>query len=135
MQTKNYFLLADDDEDDQLLFKEALADIDPTITCEIARNGVEALAFLQNNLSEPPTFIFLDLNMPIMNGLKCLSEIKKSVSLKGLPVIIYSTSAHRQYIDESMQLGALDFFVKPSDYRGLKDYLRKTAAGVLPGKE
>ncbi len=133
MQSKNYFLLADDDEDDQLLFKEALADIDPTIQCEIAKNGVEALTFLQNNISEPPAFIFLDLNMPIMNGLKCLSEIKKSVSLKDLPVIMYSTSAHRQYIDESMELGALDFFVKPSDYRGLKEYLRKAAAGGLPG--
>ncbi len=132
MQIKNYFLLADDDEDDQLLFREALADIDPSITCEIAKNGQDALKFLQQNLSHPPTLIFLDLNMPIMNGLKCLSEIKRSPSLQHLPVIIYSTSSHRQYVDESMLLGAKDFFVKPSDYSGLKDYLRKAASGVLP---
>lgn len=132
MQPSNYFLLADDDDDDQLLFREALGDIDPSIHCTTVKNGLEALKFLHDNIAQPPTYVFLDLNMPLMNGLKCLAEIKKNTLLQGLPVIIYSTSAHKQYIEESKLLGALDFFVKPSDYRGLKEYLRKATTGILP---
>ncbi len=133
MQPKPYFLLADDDEDDQLLFGEALGSLPTAVTCEMVKNGMEAISFLERNKTRLPACVFLDLNMPIMNGLKCLAQIKQIPDFKDLPVIIYSTSAHQQYIDESRSLGALDFFVKPSDYKGLKEYLRKTAMEMLPG--
>lgn len=125
MQTPTLFFLADDDEDDRILFLEALSQINPAIKCMMAKNGKEALLMLQSDMFVLPDYIFLDLNMPIMNGLKCLMEIKKLALLKHIPVIIYSTSAEEEFKDAGKRLGALDFFVKPSDFGGLLKYLKK----------
>ena len=118
------FFLADDDEDDRMLFSEALMEINPSIKCIMAKNGEEALYLLTNGLFEPPDFIFLDLNMPVMNGLKCLEEIKKSAELQHIPVVVYSTSSKKEYEEESRNLGAMNFFIKPPDFTGLKKYLK-----------
>src|SRR6186713_1099195 len=112
------FFLADDDEDDRMLFSEALMEINPSIKCIMAKNGEEALFLLSNGLFELPDYIFLDLNMPVMNGLKCLAEIKKSAQLKNIPVVVYSTSSKKEYEEESKKLGAMNFFIKPPDFTG-----------------
>jgi CheY-like chemotaxis protein len=124
------FFLADDDEDDRMLFYEALMEINPAIKCVMAKNGKEALLLLQNDLFELPDYIFLDLNMPLMNGLKCLGEIKKTTPLKHIPVVVYSTSAEKELNEESKKLGAMDFFVKPPNFSGLLKYLRKILEAV-----
>ncbi len=118
------FFLADDDEDDRMLFSEALSEINPSIKCVMAKNGEEALFLLTNGLFEPPDYIFLDLNMPVMNGLKCLAEIKKRPELSHIPVVVYSTSSKKEYEEESKKLGAMNFFSKPPDFTGLTKYLR-----------
>ena len=118
------FFLADDDEDDRMLFSEALTEINPDIKCIMAKNGEEALFLLQNGLFELPDYIFLDLNMPVMNGLKCLAEIKKTSLLKHIPVVVYSTASKKEYIEESKNLGAMSFFIKPPDFTGLTQYLK-----------
>ena len=118
------FFLADDDADDQMLFKEALSEINTSIECVIAENGEEALKVLGTQPQLMPDFIFLDLNMPRMSGLKCLAELKKIDTLKHVPVIIYSTSSQQEHIDESRQLGARNYFVKPSNFSGLITYLQ-----------
>jgi CheY-like chemotaxis protein len=118
------FFLADDDEDDRMLFSEALMEINPSIKCIMAKNGEEALFLLTNGLFELPDYIFLDLNMPVMNGLRCLAEIKKSAQLKNIPVVVYSTSSKKEYEEESRNLGAMNFFIKPPDFTGLTNYLK-----------
>ncbi len=118
------FFLVDDDEDDRLLFSEALKEIDPAIKCIMAKNGEEALFLLKDGLFELPDYIFLDINMPVMNGLKCLAEIKKTDSLKHIPVVVYSTAARQEYVNECRQLGAIDFFIKPPQFALLTQYLR-----------
>ena len=117
------FFLADDDMDDQMLFVEALTEIDASIKCIVAKNGEEALVLLKDQ-QQLPDYIFLDLNMPRMSGLLCLAELKKIEMLKNIPVIIYSTSSQQEYIDESRLLGAEHFFVKPPNYSGLLKYLK-----------
>ncbi len=121
------FFLADDDEDDRMLFQEALAEVNPAIKCITVKNGKEALEFLQDQIVVLPDFIFLDLNMPLMNGLKCLEALKKIDILKNIPVVIYSTSSDLDSVEESKKLGAIDFFVKPSNFTGLKNFLQKLA--------
>jgi CheY-like chemotaxis protein len=119
------FFLADDDQDDQMLFREALNEINSSIQCIIAKNGEEALCLLKQHSSPLPDYIFLDLNMPRMSGMRCLAELKKIEALRPVPIIMYSTSSQQEYIAESMKLGATHFFVKPSNFNGLLNYLQQ----------
>jgi len=106
-------LLIDDDIDDQELFELALQRIDKGIHVSFANNGAEGLNFLKENTSFTPDFIFLDINMPKMNGMQCLPEIKKLQHLRNSKIIMYSTTSNDVMKRTSKQLGADDFLVKP----------------------
>jgi CheY-like chemotaxis protein len=121
------FLLADDDADDKSLFCEALAEINPRILCHTAADGKEALAILSETQARKPDIIFLDINMPIMDGWQCLGKLKEDTQHKDIPVIMYSTSSYQRDIDLALQNGAFCFFTKPSDYRELRSILRLIA--------
>jgi len=121
------FLLADDDTDDKTLFCEALAEIDPGIVCHTASDGKEALAILSQKQIEKPSIIFLDINMPVMDGWQCLGKLKASSDHRDIPVIMYSTSSYQRDIELALESGAFCFFTKPSDYRELRTILRLIA--------
>lgn len=125
-------LLADDDSDDTEMFCEALADIDPGIICHCAINGRELLKML-NELSEKPQLIFLDLNMPIMNGWQCLKLLKEDERYKHIPVIMISTSSHQLEMDMAANLGALCYFVKPNSFNVLTQVLKAIAENLGAG--
>lgn len=105
-------LLVDDDEDDREIFCLALERIDPSIECITARDGVEALLVL-NKTKYVPDYIFLDLNMPVMDGKECLKEIRKQKHLNEIPVIIFTTSSAEKDKEETKALGASAFITKP----------------------
>jgi CheY-like chemotaxis protein len=109
----------DDDLDDCDFLSEAVREIDPASVCLTAYNGEDALLKLRNAIKNLPDFIFLDLNMPRMDGKGCLAELKKDRNLKNIPVIIYSTSSAPEDIEETRSLGASYFLTKPSDYQKL----------------
>ncbi len=117
--------LIDDDVDDQDIFILALEEVDPTIRCHVASDGVEALQKLEEDSSFRPDYIFLDLNMPRMNGRQCLAAIKKVHSLRDIPVVIYSTSSDQKDMAETKQLGAADYIVKPNTVSALADILAR----------
>lgn len=121
------FLLADDDNDDKTLFCEALAEIDPGIVCHTAGDGKEALALLSEKQIHRPSIIFLDVNMPVMDGWQCLRRLKENADHKDIPVIMYSTSSYQRDIEQAIDGGAICFFTKPSDYRELRNILRLIA--------
>ncbi len=127
---KKIFLLADDDRDDTELFREALEKIDPLIVCYCVTSGKQVLEILENKEFERPQIIFLDINMPGMNGWKCLTELKTNERYKDIPVIMYSTSSHKRDANIAIDLGALCFFSKPSDFVELKDVLKVIAANL-----
>jgi len=110
--TTRICLLVDDDEDDREIFCLALADADPSVKCIQAKDGLEALNLLKDR-SFVPDYIFLDLNMPLMNGKECLEEIRKQRHLNEVPVIIFSTSSSEKDILETKNLGASAFIKKP----------------------
>jgi CheY-like chemotaxis protein len=124
LQRVRHVFLVDDDEDDQLFFVEAIQEIDPSIHCSIAENGRKALNRLRA-LVELPDLIFMDINMPELNGFDCLKELKKCPRLQAIPVIMLSTSVSSKDIDYSAELGAKMFFTKPSSYTSLCDILKK----------
>ncbi|HEU4901444.1 MAG TPA: response regulator [Flavisolibacter sp.] len=106
-------LIVDDDADDRNFFIESVKEIDDTIACEVAKDGLQALEILNDAERPLPDFIFLDLRMPRFNGKKCLTEIKSSDRLKGIPVIIYTTSTEVDEAYEVKRLGAVRFISKP----------------------
>ncbi|HEY3429812.1 MAG TPA: response regulator [Cyclobacteriaceae bacterium] len=118
-------LLIDDDIDDREIFALALEDLGLNCSFLTAKNGVDALTLLRSNQSLIPEFIFIDLNMPLLNGKLCLSEIKKIERLHQVPAIIYTTSSHERDIQETRELGALHYLVKPASITTLADYLLK----------
>lgn len=118
--------LIDDDTDDQDVFIWALAEIDPTIQHAIASAGAAAVELLRSDTTFVPDYIFLDLNMPLMNGKQCLVELRKMPWLESTPIIIYSTSSDPRDIEETKQLGAADYIVKPSRFAALVDTLAET---------
>ena len=118
----NCFLI-DNDADDQEIFCLALKEIDESIVCTIADNGVKALEIINADPSFIPSFIFMDLNMPLMNGKQCLEELRKIERISSVPIYIYSTAADPRSIEEVKQSGATDFIVKPASFKGLTELL------------
>ena len=107
--------MVDDDSDDQMLFIDAIKEIDPAIQCHVANNGLQAMLSLHTN-SPAPGIIFIDLNMPKMNGYECLAEIKKEKHFENIPIVIYSTSKIESEKERTIQMGAKHFLTKPPDF-------------------
>jgi CheY-like chemotaxis protein len=116
---KLYIILADDDADDRELFGEIITETGFNIKLDYAEDGRELLNMLQTPSRELPNMIFLDLNMPNKSGIQCLEVIRNSERLKHIPVIIYSTSASMNDIDETYEKGANLYVRKPSSYHDL----------------
>jgi CheY-like chemotaxis protein len=113
-------LLADDDLDDCLLFKEVLEELQLSTRLTIVNDGDQLMKLLLGNASQLPHVLFLDVNMPRKNGYECLAEINLNDKLKALPVILYSTSSEQDVIDRLYQNGAQRFIRKPSDFLQFK---------------
>jgi len=127
------FLIVDDDADDREMFCEALQDSLTDSICYTAPNGRRAIAALDSGEIGIPDLIFLDINMPMMNGWQCLSRLKQTESYKDIPVIIYSTSSYPEDLEKSQHGGALCFFTKPSNFQQLKSSLAIVADHVNTG--
>ncbi len=126
MKPDNFkILLADDDEDDCMFFKDALDELALPVSLNTVNNGVELMSFLENNLINFPSVLFLDLNMPRKTGVECLTEIKQNEKLKQFPVIIYSTSANPEVMEVLFKKGAQHYIRKPADFANLKSVLQK----------
>ena len=97
----------------------------PDVRCITASGVPEALDLLKQVNAEMPDVIFLDLNMPGIDGKKCLAMLKADVKLKEIPVVIYSTSNYHKDIEETYKLGAQKFIIKPSDYTQLCNMFRE----------
>jgi CheY-like chemotaxis protein len=123
MSDSKIFMIIDDDFEDRNLFCEAVKEINENAKCLAVGKGEDAIAMLRSGTVLRPDLIFLDLNMPGMNGRECLREIKKDSELKDIPIVIYSTSSSQKDIRETRELGAAYFQVKPSSFKSLCEYI------------
>lgn len=115
--------IAEDDADDLEIFTEIITELHPDVEITHSIDGAEMLAKLQSNTPPFPDVIFLDLNMPRVNGHKCLEEIRKAAVFKDIPVVILSTSSHKDSIAESYRIGANRFISKPYNIHEFKRML------------
>ena len=113
-------LLADDDKDDCLFFKEALEEIPIATSLTTVNDGEQLMQHLETVTENLPHIIFLDLNMPRKNGFECLAQIKNQSVYKNLHVIIYSTSYNEEKANLLFNSGAQYYICKPSDFNELK---------------
>ena len=129
-QERNFpmtIFLAEDDEDDSILFLEVVRELHPDITVKVSQDGQQLLDDLRRSQMEQPEILFLDINMPLKNGFECLKEIKDSGIYRGMKIIMFSTSSSTMHIEISYKLGADFYAVKPGSFQHLKEML----AGIL----
>jgi CheY-like chemotaxis protein len=117
--------LIEDDTDDQEFFMMAVENAFPTIKCVCADTGVDALERLRTDRSFVPDKIFVDINMPRMDGVEFLMEIRKIQSLDSVPVYMYSTSAEPAIVRSCIRLGAAGFIQKEVSISGLQRQLEE----------
>lgn len=117
--------LADDDADDRFLFEEALMEVRTDIKITTATNGEQLMNNLDTKTPPIPYLIFLDLNMPLKNGMECLDEIKANIAFQNVPIVIFSTSCQKETMDQVYAKGANYYMRKPDNYQKLKILLEK----------
>lgn len=122
---RKFIFLADDDEDDCLLFEDALREVCSQTDLATANDGIELMDFLNNEVPPSPDVIFLDLNMPRKNGFECLEEIRKIKRFKDIPVVIFSTTGEEEAINRLYDQGAHFFIKKPGSFPKLKSAIQK----------
>jgi CheY-like chemotaxis protein len=131
MRLDKVVFLVEDDPDDQEFFLKALKVIDADIICFIVSDGEEAIQKLKR-LRFVPEIIFLDLNMPKMDGESCLAEIQKVNSLRNVPVVVCSTAVRPDEVDKYKAKGAAQVLAKPPTFDKLVSMLRTTLHTYLP---
>lgn len=124
-------LMADDDEDDRLLAKDALHESRVVNEMQFVENGLELWEYLkglgkfEDRETYPlPGIILLDLNMPIMDGREVLKKIKEQPELKRIPVVVLTTSKAEEDKYRSYDLGAASFITKPVTFEALVDLMK-----------
>ena len=116
-------LYIDDDLEDTEIFQEAIKSVDPDVVFYTASDGYQGFQVLEQ-IAVVPDFIFLDVNMPRMNGKDFLTQIKKKVMFRSIPVIMYSTTSHQEEILAYKRMGAYDFIKKPDSFETLRQTLK-----------
>lgn len=128
-----HVLLADDDEDDCLFFKDALDELAVNAHLTTISNGEQLIEWLTTTKEPLPGVLFLDLNMPRKGGFECLTEIKQDVNLRQLPVIILSTSFEQTIANQLYANGAQYCVRKPADFAQLKNVIQQALTLVALG--
>ena len=119
-------LFVDDDADDRMLFQTALGEVCSACRLLMVTNGAEAMQVLTSDQPVIPDVVFIDINMPLMNGRELLTRIRQRPEFDAMPVVVYSTSTFKHDRARMQQLGAHSYLVKPITYNQLCIDLRST---------
>lgn len=130
-KTSLVILMADDDEDDRLLTRDALHESKVLNTLVFVENGMELWQYLKgegayaDRLKYPlPGIILLDLNMPVMDGREVLEKIKADKQLRRIPIVILTTSKAEEDKLRTYDLGAASYITKPVSFESLVELMR-----------
>lgn len=120
-----HIFLVDDDQEDREMFSEALSHVsDNSVKFTEIPSADKLIENLNNPLTPMPELIFLDINMPKVNGLDCLKKLKSGSSkFNELNVVMYSTYSNKDDIDEAYRQGAGRYYVKPTLFNNLKELI------------
>lgn len=124
-------LMADDDEDDRLLTRDALTESRVLNDFHCVADGIELMKYLRREglykdeeLYPAPSLILLDLNMPRLDGRGALEQLKSDPRLRSIPVIILTTSKAEEDMLRAYDLGAASYITKPVTFDKLVELMR-----------
>ena len=117
--------LADDDEDDRALLREAFEEVHSGVQVVESEDGLELIDKLKNEKDLSDAVIVIDMNMPKMNGIETIQAIKKDPKLAEIPTVMLSTSDNPELIKKAMGVGVDQFLTKPNSFRALIDIAKK----------
>jgi CheY-like chemotaxis protein len=124
-----HILLVEDNEGDIILTLDAFEESKINTEISVARNGQEALDFLYNRNAfleaKKPDLILLDINLPIYNGHEVLKQIKQDSNLKKIPVIMLTTSAFANDINQAYDNNCNSYVKKPLDMQEFLEAILK----------
>ncbi|MDD5204885.1 MAG: response regulator [Desulfobacterales bacterium] len=126
-------LMADDDEDDCILAKDAFAESGAPGVLGFVENGSELMSSLFRSAALP-ALILLDLNMPLKDGREVLKEIKSIPQFMNIPIVVLTTSREEKDVNYSREMGAHSFITKPSTFDGWVKIMRSLSAKWLTDK-
>lgn len=115
--------LAEDDKDDCEIFIDVVQQLLPLTTVSVFANGEEVMNHLST--SNKPDMLFLDINMPIKDGIECLLEIRAIRDFSRLPIVIFSSSKAPQFIDKAYGYGANLYYTKPASFTQMIEGMSK----------
>ena len=118
-------ILAEDDKDDQELFKEALDATKVPTEVITVDNGEELVNALKDGSEPKPDIVFIDINMPIKGGKEALEEIRSDQELKEIPAVMLSTSNNPKDIEDTFNKGANLYIQKPNSFSSFILILKK----------
>lgn len=124
MGTKGPYLYIEDDAIDIMTVKRAFKEACIPNRLDVALNGEIALNYLRDKNSQKPSLIFLDLNMPKMNGIQFMEIVKHDEALRHIPIIILTTSNNEGDKEACFKLSAAGYMVKPMDYRKFVEMIK-----------
>lgn len=116
-------LLVEDDQVDVLTTRRALRELHVTNPLVVCENGEEGLAYLRG-AADPPCIVLLDLNMPVMNGIEFLENVKSDERLRRIPTVVLTTSEEQEDKVRTFDLGIAGYMAKTVDYRRFVDVMR-----------
>ncbi len=120
-------LLIDDDAEEAEIFHYALEELNRPVKCVNVRSGKEAIVYLTKH-PQTVDYIFLDMNMPRMNGIECLQQLKKLEVTNSARIILYSSTFLEEQKDMLLSMGAADFLAKTGSVFDLQNALFKLFA-------
>ncbi|SDL34306.1 response regulator [Kriegella aquimaris] len=121
--------MAEDDEDDQKIFTDAISAIDKNSNVTLFNNGDELITILKST-NKLPNIIFLDLLMPKKNGEECLIEIRDNAKFKNVPIVVYSNVYDIEKISSLFEMGANRYLHKPYSFDILMKALDRTINSI-----
>ena len=120
-----FILLGEDDADDQEMLKEVFRSIDTAFVLFFVNNGKEIISALEKLKDDQmPCLIVLDYNMPGLNGADILQELSTNERYKNIPKVVWSTSGSEKFRNICLELGAVDYVIKPNNVVGLEEVAR-----------
>ena len=124
-------LIAEDDPDDCLLMEEVFRESSQGYNLVFVQDGIELFEYLRQQASyatsksvKRPDLILLDLNMPRMDGLEALAEIKADPNLRSIPVVVLTMSSTEEDVLRTYELGGAGFIIKPANIEAMAEVVK-----------